>query len=350
MNRHLRKITHKIAMVSYSVGVISLVIGMILSVAVQPVSAYTQSTGGGGDHKVWICHVPPGNPGNAHAIYVDQNGWNGHDQHSLDFLLSGRNDPRCGETPTDVPPTDVPPTDVPPTDVPPTDVPPTDVPPTNTPDATETPQETSTPENTATPTNTDVPEDTATPTVTPEITLQTTQDPTATSTPTQESSKEPTNTPLPTETSTPTETEVPTDEPTATMTPTELPTRTMTPTTEIRFIGLKLGWACVQGTQVWTVTNENDFPVDFDWQLDDAGTAFSSSAKMASLRARAAAAVASGSATVPANSTYSWGVSGGYNTMQIFWEDSRRNSTLLECHHQCEQSLFRGRKHCYSRR
>lgn len=47
------------------------------------------------EHKVWICHVPPGNPENRHAIEVDEHGWNGHDIHEDDFLISGKNDPQC---------------------------------------------------------------------------------------------------------------------------------------------------------------------------------------------------------------------------------------------------------------
>lgn len=37
------------------------------------------------DHKVTICHVPPGNPENAHTIEVDANGWNGHSNHQGDY-------------------------------------------------------------------------------------------------------------------------------------------------------------------------------------------------------------------------------------------------------------------------
>jgi hypothetical protein len=344
MNHHLRNATRKIAMFCYSIGVISLVIGMVLSVAVQPVSANNQSTGGGGDHKVWICHVPPGNPGNAHAINVDKNGWNGHDQHPLDFLIDGRNDPRCGEKPTDKPtktPADTKtsqPSSTPQNTAtkPAEDTATPQNTATNPPEDTETPQNTPTnpPEDTATPTN--PPEDTATPTNTPgvTITIQSSQQPTETSTPTNTpvdtETATPTNTPTdtPTDTETPTATFTPSDTPTGTLmpsdtpteTPTETATLTLTPTLVNEFIRLKLKWACVQGTQVWTVTNENDFPVHFDWSLDNAGSAFQPALKVASLRKSSAASIANGSATVPANSNYSWGVSGGYHTMQIFWE------------------------------
>lgn len=333
MKHHLRKFIRKLAIISYSIGVVSLMIGMMLSVAVQPVSASNPATGGG-NHKVWVCHVPPGNPSNAHAIYVDANGWNGHNLHPLDFLLSGRNDPRCGEDPTKVPPTDVPPTDVPPTDVPPTDVPPTDVPPTDVPPTdvpptevpptevppTSTPTEIgvtitveTTPENTATPTSTETEDATNTPTSTP------------TNTPVN--TDQPTSTPTVTETDQPTATETPTELPT--LTPTELPTRTSTPTLEIRFIGLKLGWACVQGSQVWTVTNENDSSVPFTWEMGSGDTAMTSAAKMASLKESMRAALDSGSATVPANSQYSWSTEGGYHTMTIQWEDANGNPHSL---------------------
>src|SRR4026209_622245 len=43
------------------------------------------------DHKITICHVPPGNPGNAHSITIDQQTWeNGHTPHSShnsDFVV-----------------------------------------------------------------------------------------------------------------------------------------------------------------------------------------------------------------------------------------------------------------------
>lgn len=78
-------------------------------------------------HKVWICHVPPGNPGNAHAIEVDENGWDGHDAHHDDFLIDGPDDADCPPSPptTTTPPTTQPPT----TTAPPTTAPPTTAPP-----------------------------------------------------------------------------------------------------------------------------------------------------------------------------------------------------------------------------
>ncbi len=44
------------------------------------------------DHKITICHVPPGNPANAHSISVDLNAWEqGHSPHTtpahvLDYI------------------------------------------------------------------------------------------------------------------------------------------------------------------------------------------------------------------------------------------------------------------------
>ena len=109
------KLLKKLTSLTYTASIISLIIGVVLSVVSQPVYASAQGPNTGGD-KVWICHVPPGNPENAHAINVDANGWDGHDIHSGDFLLSGENDPRCGgvqgEDPTNTPnPTAVNPTD-----------------------------------------------------------------------------------------------------------------------------------------------------------------------------------------------------------------------------------------------
>ncbi len=86
-------------------------------------------------HRVWICHVPPGNPGNAHAIEVDENGWNGHDGHPGDFLLDGPDDPDCPpsvSTTTTVPVTTVPPTNPPTTSTVPVTTVPSTEPPTTT--------------------------------------------------------------------------------------------------------------------------------------------------------------------------------------------------------------------------
>ena len=43
------------------------------------------------DHKVTICHVPPGNPDNPQTISIDQHAWeNGHtphNSHNADFVV-----------------------------------------------------------------------------------------------------------------------------------------------------------------------------------------------------------------------------------------------------------------------
>src|SRR5262245_40034033 len=44
----------------------------------------TSSCGCPGVDKVTICHVPPGDPGNAHSITIDCNGLHGHQHHALD--------------------------------------------------------------------------------------------------------------------------------------------------------------------------------------------------------------------------------------------------------------------------
>lgn len=42
-------------------------------------------TAGDPTGKITICHVPPGNPANAHSITVSVNGWNGHQHHQGDY-------------------------------------------------------------------------------------------------------------------------------------------------------------------------------------------------------------------------------------------------------------------------
>ena len=43
--------------------------------------------------KIWICHVPPGNPENAHPVWVSIHSWepggrghNPHQAHAMDFV------------------------------------------------------------------------------------------------------------------------------------------------------------------------------------------------------------------------------------------------------------------------
>jgi len=99
------KFIRKLASLAYTAGVVSLIIGVIFSFTTQPVYATP-----GGTDKIWICHVTPGN---YVSIHVDAEGWNGHDGHPNDFLISGKDDPACAapseteDTPTatSVPPT-----------------------------------------------------------------------------------------------------------------------------------------------------------------------------------------------------------------------------------------------------
>ncbi len=53
------------------------------------------------EHKIEICHVPPGNPENAQEIEVDKNAWKqGHDPHnahSLDFVMCRENEDDDGD-------------------------------------------------------------------------------------------------------------------------------------------------------------------------------------------------------------------------------------------------------------
>jgi hypothetical protein len=269
MKANYSKVFRRLASIAYSAGALSLIIGLLLSTVNQTVYASSQSTGGGGDNKVWICHVPPGNPGNAHAIYVDANGWNGHDNHTGDFLISGENDPRCGGT--DVASTKT----SEPTEVKVTETSePTEVKATEVKEPTEV-------EHTQTPTVTEIVGSTQTPTDTP------TDGPTATGTVTP--------------------TDTPTNGPTATGTAT--PTDTATPTaTAVSFKRLSVNWECVDGQQLWSITNPNPFAVNVSWS-------FSSGP-------------GPGSTTIPANSSYNFTVAGGYRTITVTWNDGESNQSL----------------------
>lgn len=57
------------------------------------------------DHKITICHVPPGNPDNAQSITIDEHAWeNGHtphNAHSEDFVVDADHQcPAVAETTT----------------------------------------------------------------------------------------------------------------------------------------------------------------------------------------------------------------------------------------------------------
>jgi hypothetical protein len=63
------------------------------------------SEAGGGSDKITICHVPPGNPANAHTLVVSRNGWNGHQRHKGDYAGpcggSGGGEPDAGTSEPD---------------------------------------------------------------------------------------------------------------------------------------------------------------------------------------------------------------------------------------------------------
>jgi len=44
------------------------------------------------DHKVWICHIPPGNPANMHDIFVDFHAVPAHLHRHGDFIGSCADD------------------------------------------------------------------------------------------------------------------------------------------------------------------------------------------------------------------------------------------------------------------
>lgn len=70
-----------------------------------------EDSGAGEDNtgKITICHVPPGNPANAHTLTVSVNGWNGHQNHPGDFIGAcdgSDGEPDDGNTPPDEGPSD----------------------------------------------------------------------------------------------------------------------------------------------------------------------------------------------------------------------------------------------------
>ncbi len=88
-------------------------------------------------------------------------------------------------------------------------------------------------------------------------------------------------TPMPTQTFTPTPTETFTPTPTETITPTPTEEITPTPTEELEFIPLSLSGVCSGSiasigifqaeelTITWTVSNENDQPISFNWSANN---------------------------------------------------------------------------------
>ena len=59
-----------------------------------------------GDGKLTLCHVPPGNPANAHTITVGGPAWQGHRNHKGDYLgpCQGAGGPDGGTPPPPPPP------------------------------------------------------------------------------------------------------------------------------------------------------------------------------------------------------------------------------------------------------
>jgi hypothetical protein len=79
------------------------------------------ASAGNGQGQITICHVPPGNPANAHTLVVGGPAWNGHRHHRGDYLgaCQGQDGPDGGpDTPPPPPPpdggTDTPPPPPPP--------------------------------------------------------------------------------------------------------------------------------------------------------------------------------------------------------------------------------------------
>ena len=184
--------------------VLMTVAAIVLLVIATPV--FAGKGGEGEDHKITICHIPPGNPDNAHSITVDKKAWknghNPHNKHSLDYIGACRRvDPtptRVVSTPTIIPST----TPVDPTDTPvPTE---TEVIPTIVPEPSPTvlvvPSATMEPTSVPTQSNTPVPEPTVAPTDGPKATEtgvpSNTRTPIATDTPLATSTGEPTIVPV----------------------------------------------------------------------------------------------------------------------------------------------------------
>ena len=73
-------------------------------------AAPAQNGQAGANGKITLCHVPPGNPANAHTITVGGPAWNGHRNHKGDYLgpCQGAGGPDGGTPPPPPPP---PPTD-----------------------------------------------------------------------------------------------------------------------------------------------------------------------------------------------------------------------------------------------
>jgi len=64
--------------------------GLILIASLAAVTSPAQAR----DNKITICHVPPGNPDNAHTITISENAWPAHQSH-------GDSRGPCPDTPGD---------------------------------------------------------------------------------------------------------------------------------------------------------------------------------------------------------------------------------------------------------
>lgn len=157
-----------------------LVATVVLGLLVFFTGAYNVALAG---NKVTICHVPKGNPDNAHTITISENALKAHLGDNEEGLHGGDYYGRCASDPE----------------------------PTPTPE----PTSTATPVPTETPSPTDVP----TPTPTVEPTQTPSPEPTATPEPT--GTPEPTPTPEPTVEPTPEPSEAPSEEPAPTLPPTD---------------------------------------------------------------------------------------------------------------------------------
>jgi hypothetical protein len=244
MNTNYSKFFRKLASFAYSAGALSLIVGLLLSTVNQTVYASSQNTGRGGD-----------------------------DEASTKTSESSKTPkPTKTQEPTEVKVTET--------------KEPTEVEETKTKEPTEV-------EDTNTPTATQIVGSTQTPTDTP------TDSPTATGTVT--STDTPTNGPTATGTVTATDT--------ATPTITDTPTDTATPTaTAVSFKRLSVNWECVDGQQLWSITNPNPFAVNVGWS-------FSSGP-------------GPGNTTIPGNSSYNFTVAGGYRTITVTWNDGESNQSL----------------------
>lgn len=302
-----RTLMMKLTRAAYSAGVVSLIVGILLSLTAQPVLAVPEDPGNGNpnntqeatqtstpdvpgapgtpgsdtgpgsegnENKIWICHAPPATPAGWTVNYVDESGWGGHSHHPGDFIITSASDPACTK-PAESTATS-----------------------TSTPTLTATPGEEEkvtichvaeaqwviiTISQSALITHEDHHED---------FVINSEEDAARCAAP------EPSETPEPTATNTPTET--------PTNTPTNTPT--MTPTsTEVPDARLSLDWMCLGDQQQWTVSNPNPFAVAFSWSISGSGS----------------------SGSVPANSSLSFYTAPGYHTLTINWTDSSNTPRSL---------------------